>query len=464
MAKLTFLGATGTVTGSRYSLELANEKMLIDCGLFQGLKENRMKNWDPFPVNPSDFNRVVLTHAHIDHTGYLPRFCKDGFRGRVNSTNATFDFCKILLLDSAHLQEEDAYFANKQGFSKHDPALPLYTIRDAEWALAFFSPFNYGENIELDGGIRLKFRDAGHILGSSFVDIKTTDGTKQRKILFSGDLGRPGLPILHEPVQPYNVDYLVLESTYGNRLHDAISPHDELARVINESIKRGGVLIIPSFAVGRTQTILYEIRELEEMGKIPSIPVYVDSPMAIEAMEIFEDKISDLNLKSRIETIEGKRIIRPKNLTLVKTRNESKELNKIKERAIIISSSGMATGGRILHHLANRIYEPSNTILFIGYQAEGTRGKTILDGASTVRLHGQDFDVKAKIESITGYSGHADYNEILAWLMGFNRAPERIFITHGEPEASQALAEKIRSRFGWKVEVPAFGESVELDM
>lgn len=464
MEKLTFFGATGTVTGSRFLLELRGKKLLIDCGLFQGPKQNRLKNWEPFPVPPADVDKVLLTHAHIDHTGYLPRFCKAGFSGQIHCTHATYDLCRILLKDSAHLQEEDAYWANKKGFSKHKPALPLYTVKDAEKALTLFAPLHYGEDFYFSDNLRLKFKDAGHILGSSFIDIKTTNTKNPRKILFSGDIGRPKRQFLREPVQAFNVDYLILESTYGDRLHDDVSPEEELVKVIKDSIKRGGVLLIPSFAVGRTQTLLYIIRELEEQGKIPSLPVYVDSPMAIDATDIFRKRISDLNLSSRILTLKKIRIFHPKQLRLCESKEQSIAINQQKSRAIIISASGMATGGRILHHLRQRLPYPENTILFIGYQAEGTRGRTILEGKPHVKLHGKHIPIKANIENISGFSGHADYNEILAWLMGFNKPPEKTFITHGEAEASASLADKIRKQFGWNVVIPDFGDSFELNI
>ncbi|MCK6619074.1 MAG: MBL fold metallo-hydrolase [Calditrichaceae bacterium] len=464
MARLTFWGATGTVTGSRHLLELNGKKLLIDCGLFQGTKQNRLKNWDPFPVPPETIDGLLLTHAHIDHSGYIPRFCRDGFAGRIHCTYPTYDLCEILLRDSAHLQEEDAAWANKKGFSKHKPALPLYTVEDANNALAFFSPVYYGEDLFLDEGLRVKFKDAGHILGSAFVDIKLTNGKKERRIVFSGDIGRPERPLLRDPVQAFNVDYLILESTYGNRRHDNFVPYQDFVRVINESVERGGVLVIPSFAVGRTQTLLYVIRELEEQGQIPPLPIYIDSPMAIDATKIFEQRLADLDLTSRVQVLEGKKLFRPQRLHICKSQAESKAINQIGSRAIIISSSGMATGGRILHHLAQRLPHPQNTILFIGFQAEGTRGRALLEGSPTVKIHGQYVPVNAKVESISGFSGHADYNELLAWLMGFNKAPENIFLVHGEPEASQALAEKIRQQFGWKVTIPEHGQGFELGL
>lgn len=464
MARLTFYGATGIVTGSRFLLEIEDTTLLVDCGLFQGSKQDRLRNWEPFPARPGEIDRVLLTHAHLDHSGYLPRFCRDGFSGKIHCTYATADLCDILLRDSAHLQEEDAYWANKKGYSRHKPALPLYTVDDAEECLQSFDPAYYGEDLFIDHDLRVKFKDAGHLLGSSLVDLKRKTGPSAKKILFSGDLGQPAGPLLRDTVQAYNIDYLVLESTYGSRLHEDVSPFDELARVIRESAARGGVLVVPAFAIGRSQTLLYAIRELEEAGEIPQLPVYVDSPMAIDATKIFEKQISDLNLKTRAQTLEGTQILRPQDLHICRTKGQSIAINDIKSSAIIISASGMATGGRILHHLAGRLPDPQNTVLFVGHQAVGTRGRTMLEGKPTVKIHGREISVRAKIENIFGFSGHADYREICAWLMGFNRPPERTFIVHGEPESSAALAEHIRETFGWDVVVPEFGESFELDL
>jgi metallo-beta-lactamase family protein len=464
MAKLTFYGATGTTTGSRFLLELHEKKILIDCGMFQGPKANRLINWDEFPVPPAEIDRILLTHAHIDHTGYLPRLCKQGFSGPVHCTDATHDLCEILLKDSAHLQEEDAYWANKKGYSRHKPAQPLYTVKDAQKSLSFFAPLHYGEGFYIDDTARVKFKDAGHILGSALIDIKTGDDKQGRKVLFSGDIGRPDKQLLKDPVQVFSVDYLILESTYGDRLHDEISPVDELTRVINESVERGGVLVIPSFAVGRTQTLLYLIRELEEQGKIPSLPVYVDSPMAIDTTDIFRKRISDFDIASRVLTLKGVEIFHPRQLHLCETREQSKAINERQSEAIIISSSGMVTGGRILHHMVQRLPHPESTILFIGYQVSGTRGRTILEGQPSVKIHGRQIPIKARVEKISGFSGHADYNEILAWLLGFDRPPEKTFIVHGEPESSTALAERIRETLGWEVVIPEFAQSFEIEI
>ncbi len=463
MAKLAFLGAAGTVTGSRFLLETHGQKMLIDCGMFQGLKKNRLKNWDPFPVAPSEIDRVLLTHAHIDHSGYLPRLCKEGFAGKIHCTHATADLCDIMLRDSGFLQEEDAYWANKRKFSKHEPALPLYTVEDAEKSLTQFESVYYGEDLYLSEGLRIKFKDAGHILGSSIIDIKSTKGKKRTKIVFSGDLGRPGRPILRDPVQVFEVDYLVVESTYGDRLHGEKSPEEELARVINESVERGGMLVIPSFAVGRTQEILYCIRELEEQAKIPTLPIYVDSPMAINATEVFEKRKGDYDLEAKVLELNGKHILQPHNLNFCKDKEKSKQLHNKKGPGLIISASGMVEGGRILHHMMHRLPQSNNTILFIGYQAEGTRGRTLSEGKPSVKIHGQQVQVRAHVEIISGFSAHADYNETLAWLMGFNRPPLKTFIIHGEPDSSKALAKKIEGTLGWEVVIPEYNQEFSID-
>ncbi len=458
--KITFLGAAGTVTGSRFLLEIQGKKILIDCGLFQGLKANRLKNWESFPVAPSTIDAVALTHAHIDHSGYLPKLCREGFKGDIFCTHATYELCKILLPDSAYLQEEDARWANKKGFSKHKPALPLYNAEDAQRCLKHFKPFYYGDDILITDNTRIKLKDAGHILGSAFIDIKTTENGKTKRILFTGDLGSPRRSVMNDPVQAYEVDYLVLESTYGNRLHKTDdTPKDiELARIINECSSTGGMLIIPSFAVERAQEILFHITDLEYKKLIPPLPVFLDSPMAINATEVFEKMQNQYNLQTRVLVIEGKKILRPQNIKFTKDVNQAKKLHFVKGPGIIISASGMLEGGRILHHLKHRLPDPKNTLLFIGYQAEGTRGKAILNGQDEIKIHGGYVPVNAKVESIQGFSGHADYNEILAWLMGFNRPPEKTFIVHGESGASRSLSEKITKTFGWNVEIPKEGE------
>lgn len=461
-AQITFLGATGTVTGSRFLFETAGKKILVDCGLFQGLKSLRLRNWEPFPVSPSTIDEVLITHAHLDHCGYLPRLCTQGFRGVVRSTYATADLCSIILRDSAHLQEEDARWANKKGFSKHKPALPLYTKSDVERCLELLQPLHYGQDLMLEGGVRIKFKDAGHILGSSFIDIKFPADGGLRRVLFSGDIGAPDRPIVRDPTQVFEVDYLILESTYGNRRHSEGNPAGELARIVNETVHRGGMLIIPSFAVERAQELLFHLRTLEERHEVPVLPVYLDSPMAIEATEIFKKWKTLYDMQSLMLTIDGTDILKPRDLHIVKDAEDSKQLHGLSGPGIIISGSGMLEGGRILHHLQYRLPHPEHTVLFVGYQAEGTRGRAILNGKPSIKIHGQEVPVRARVESIDGFSGHADWREILAWLMGFNRPPRLTFLVHGEPEASQALAAKIEEVLGWKTIIPEFLQKVTL--
>ena len=463
MIKLTFLGATGTVTGSKYLLEADGKKFLIDCGMFQGLKELRLRNWEDFPVDPSSIDAVILTHAHIDHSGYLPKLVQMGFKGIVYATPATMDLCQIMLPDSAHLQEEDAKYANKKQFTKHKPAMPLYSQTDAQNALELFEPLPYGKKITLSDNVTLCYRDAGHILGSAFVDIRIMQENKEKRILFSGDLGRPAQPILRDPHTVFGTDYLVLESTYGDRLHGETDRKEDLAKVINDSYERGGVLVIPSFAVGRTQELLYTIRELENEKRIPIMPIFVDSPMAINATTVFMKNSQDHDMESKLAKLKGVDILKTTDLRFTRTAEQSKMINNIPGKAIIISASGMVTGGRILHHLFNRLANPNNTVLFIGYQAEGTRGRTILEGAESVKIHGQQVAVKAHIEQISGFSAHADYNEILAWLSSFNEAPRKIFIVHGEASQSVALSERIQTNFNWETAIPKYLESAELN-
>jgi metallo-beta-lactamase family protein len=463
MASLSFLGATGTVTGSRYLLEIDHQNFLIDCGMFQGLKELRLRNWDKFPVPPQEISAVILTHAHIDHSGYLPRLVKMGFQGPVYTTTATAELCEIMLLDSAHLQEEDARYANKKKFSKHDPALPLYDQDDARAALALLNPYPYGVELPLTKNAYMEFRDAGHILGSAFVSIHLTLKGEKRRILFSGDLGRPNQPILRDPHTIYDADYMIVESTYGDRLHGQEDIQATLARVVNDSIARGGVLIVPSFAVGRTQELLYTLRELEEKGSIPALPVFVDSPMAISVTEIFKKNSKDHDLTAKVLESSGKDILQTAHLEFCRERQRSQAINDIKDHAIIISASGMVTGGRIVHHLFHRLPNPKNTVLFIGYQAVGTRGRTILDGAEKVKMLGQHVTIKAHVENISGFSAHADYQEELAWLSTLNQPPRNVFIVHGEPEQSRAMAGRIRESYNWPVEIPEYLSKYELE-
>lgn len=489
MIKLQFLGACGTVTGSKYLLTVGNEnkfsRIMIDCGLFQGIKELRLRNWESCPSTPESCDAVVLTHAHVDHTGYLPRFVQQGFNGPIYATPSTVDLCKILLPDSAHLQEEEARYANKVGSSKHKPAKPLYTAADAKRALNLFNsiPFHVATKITKD--VSITFYNAGHILGSSMVEVKIENKSKANKkgedikILFSGDLGRYDAPILNDPENISLVHYLVLESTYGNRTHPSESREDSLARIIMEVLEKKGCLLIPSFAIGRTQEILYCINKLEEEDKIPPLPVYVDSPMAIDATKLFQQYRNEHDLEMKEYEKNGKSPFQAKNVRYLRSKEESQGLNTISLPAIIISANGMATGGRILHHLIHRLPDERNIVLFVGFQALGTRGRRMLEGEEVVKLFGEMVPIRAKIQQLTTFSAHADANEILRWLktssntsIGTPRgapsysstsySPSKVFITHGEPDASEALASRIKEELGWNTVVPKYLEEVEL--
>lgn len=464
ISTLQFMGAVETVTGSRHFLETRGKQLLIDCGLFQGRKENRLKNWDPFPIAPDSIDAVILTHAHIDHIGYLPRLVKDGYRGPIYATHPTVELADTLLRDTAKLQQEEAKWANKRGFSKHHPALPLYTEQDAERVLERLQGVSYGEAFTPVEGVRAKYRDMGHILGSAYLDLKTTDREDaQRKIVFSGDIGRPVDTILRPPSQPYNVDYLVMESTYGDRLHKPTDVRQQLANAINDSVERGGALMIPAFAVGRSQSLLYLLREMETENEIPTLPIFLDSPMALKALEAHQNHLRDLNLTCRAKSLAGTDIFSPRKLKLISHVNQSKALNALEGPAIIIAGSGMATGGRILHHMKQRLPDPSNTVLFVGYQAEGTRGRDLVEGKESIRMFGADIPVRAHIVSVDGFSGHADYNEMLAWLMAFNKPIKKAFLVHGEPDASEALGKRIQSEYGWNPILPKIGQRFEID-
>lgn len=463
MTKLHFLGAAGTVTGSRHLLETDAGRLLVDSGLFQGAKENRLLNWEPFPVKASSLEAVALTHAHVDHIGYLPKLVKEGFRGRIFGTSATLDLATILLRDTAHLQEEEARWANKKGYSRHSPALPLFTGRDAEAVFPLFAPVSYGEHFEPLPGVTGRYRDAGHILGSAMLELWREHGGKQRKIVFGGDLGRPLDPILRPPSQTYNVDYLVQESTYGDRLHSPGGVRENLLAVLQQAVDRGGPIIVPAFSVGRTQELLYLLREFKEQGSLPDIPVFVDSPMAIEALEVHRQHIRDLNLTCRRLHMEGNPLFNPGGLSLVRKVEESKKIVVGDGSRIVIAGSGMATGGRVLHHLFHQLPNPRATVLFVGYQAEGTRGRSLVDGQPAVKMFGQEVRVRAKIELIDGFSGHADAHEILAWLFAFNRPLKKVFLVHGEPSAAEQLGKRIKEEFGWPVTIPRMGQVFEID-
>lgn len=463
MANLQFLGASGTVTGSKFLLDVSGSRALIDCGLFQGLKELRLRNWDTLAVNPASITWVLLTHAHIDHTGYLPRLVRDGFKGPVYATSATADLLKLLLPDSARLQEEDAEYANRKGFSKHSPALPLYTEQDANAALKLVQKVSYEQDVRLNKFLAARFIPAGHILGSSFIEVQITEHDRDPlKVVFSGDLGRYDEPILNDPAPETEADYLLIESTYGDRLHDHTDPKDRLAEIINATAARGGKIIIPAFAVGRTQLLVYFLRELEDEGRIPVLPVAVDSPMGAETTRLYSKHTDehDFDMK-RIENL-NKNPLATRNFSLVQGRNGSKALKDQQGSAIIISASGMATGGRVVHHLAQWLPDRASSVIFVGYQAVGTRGRRLQDGEKQMKIHGEMVPVNAHIESIGSLSAHADCGEIMRWLGGFKRPPRRTFVVHGEVGSATALRDRIVRELGWDVVIPTYKEVVEL--
>lgn len=451
--QLQFLGATGTVTGSKYLLRHGEANLLIDCGLFQGLKQLRLRNWEPLPLPATDIDAIVLTHAHIDHSGYLPLLSRQGFKGKVYCSEATYDLCRILLPDSGHLQEEEAEYANRRGFSKHKPALPLYTQEDAERCLALFSPQKFGAEWEPLPGLRVRLDHSGHMLGSAFVHID--DG--QRSILFSGDIGRPNDLVLRPPVQVPGADVVVVESTYGNRQHDASDPLIQLGEVINRTAARDGVVVIPAFAVGRAQSLMYSLYLLKQRKIIPDLPAYLDSPMAKNATRIYHEHRAEHRLTP--EECDGMCHA----ATIVNKVEDSQALTRRRGPMVIISASGMATGGRVVHHLKAFAPDERNTILFAGFQAGGTRGAAILSGAPTVRIHGIDVPIRAEVASLPSLSAHADASEILTWMRGFERPPLQVYVTHGEPTAADAMRARIEHELGWPASVPDYLQTVDLD-
>jgi metallo-beta-lactamase family protein len=463
MASLTFLGAAGTVTGSKHLLEIDGVRVLVDCGLFQGLKKLRERNWGALEVPPESIHAVILTHAHLDHCGYLPRLVAGGFAGRIFCTSASADLCRIVLLDAAKLQEEDAEQANRRGYSKHAPALPLFTMADAARALGQLQPAGYERRLPVAPGIEVEFLNAGHLLGSAYASVRTNG----LHLLFGGDLGRYNRPVLPDPAPVEDADVLLVESTYGNREHPPDDNGEALAAIVRDTVERRGRLIVPSFAIGRVEEVLYWIKRLEDERRIPAMPVWVDSPMATEALVQYGRRLEELDPDMAIEN--GPRRHRKEvgafatdRMRIVASPQQSRELVQSRGPAIVISSSGMATGGRVLHHLAAMLPGPENTVMFVGFQAAGTRGRQLVDGAKTVRIHGADIPVQARIVHLDSMSAHADANEILRWLRGFKRPPSATFIVHGEPAASAALQQRIRTELGWNTDVPQHGQQAEL--
>jgi metallo-beta-lactamase family protein len=460
MPSITFHGAARTVTGSKYLLEANGQQVLIDCGLFQGLKELRLKNWDPTPFDVKSLDAVVLTHAHLDHVGYLPRIVKQGYKAPVYCTEATRELAQIILLDSAKCQESDAAYANKKGFSKHKPALPLYDGRDVEVTMKLFRNVPREEWFSPVDSIRMRFHDAGHLLGSNLIETEIQNGAAPLRVLFSGDVGRYDGPLYHDPAPPPVCDYLICESTYGDRDHPERSILDALEEVVKRAVERGGVMLMAAFAVGRAQQLIYLLQILKSQDRIPDLPIFLDSPMACDATAVYREHhedhdLSDAALDPAHPALAGRKVI------LSRTVAESKSINSTKGPSVIISSSGMMTGGRILHHLRQRLPDPRNTIIIGGYQAPGTRGRLLQDGKKFLKMFGFDVPVRAAIETVPGLSGHADRSGLLRWLSQLP-APRRTFLTHGEPQSSKALAEELQKTKQWDVHCPFLGEKIEL--
>jgi len=463
--KLSFLGAAKMVTGSSYLLEVGTKKILVDCGMFQGSKTITAHNQREFLYDPTTIDCVLLTHAHIDHSGLLPKLCTSGFKGQIYSTKVTNELCGIMLPDSAHIQEFDAEIANRKGQRAGKKRVePLYTIADAYACLTHFSPVEYDEIVTLFPNIKVCFKDAGHILGSAMVEVWVTEEEKTVKLLFSGDLGQPNQPIIKDPTFIDEADYIIVESTYGNRLHEDYDKEEKLASIINASVARGGNIIIPSFAVGRTQTMLYYLHNLLKAGKIPDMPVIIDSPLAISATDIFMHNTQDYDNEAMdMITKEHDNPLLMPQLRFTKTAEESRALNDLEEPAIIISASGMADAGRILHHLKHNLWRAQSSVLFIGYQAQGSLGRRLVEGAKRVKVLGEEISVKATVYSLDGFSAHADQAQLLQWLSYFKTKASNIFLVHGESEAAETFAELIKEKLAVSTYIPSYGDAAILD-
>jgi metallo-beta-lactamase family protein len=480
LAYIQFLGAAGTVTGSKYLVDTKCDfqsgsgadigfQMLIDCGMFQGAKEWRERNWQPLPIPAKGIDAVILTHAHLDHCGWIPRLVREGFRGPIYATSATIDLCGIILPDSGHLQEEDANFYNRHNKSKHHPALPLYTLAEAEASLQYFKPIEFDETVQLSPEISFRFARAAHILGSAMVELKLSTSGRSRRLLFSGDIGRvrksapaSGKVERSGPNEGETADVLVMESTYGNRQHPTDDPLPKLAEIIRRTVQRGGSVVVPAFAVERTQKFLFVLKQLIESGQLPRVPIYCDSPMAIKAVEVFLKHTEEFSDETRRLIRQYGSPLQWPGFTFAATADDSKKINANQFPSIIISSSGMVTGGRILHHLAQRLPDPRNTVIFIGFQAPGTRGFTIKSGAPEVRIFGETVAIRAEIAVLEQFSDHADTPELLEWLHTFSGRPEVTYLVHGEPSASSQLRDAMTKDLGWNVQVAEWMEKVEL--
>ncbi len=459
--RIEFHGGAGTVTGSRYLIEARGTRCLVDAGLFQGLKELRLLNWQPPSFEPGGVNALILTHAHIDHSGYLPKLVRDGFRGPIYCTEATAELAELMLLDAAHLQEEDAEFANRRGFSKHKPALPLYTVADAQQALRLLSPVAYGDWITLGDEFRARFANAGHILGSAHVEMEAPAEGRTLRIVFSGDLGRYAAPLHPDPRARPPCEVLIAESTYGDRRHDPTPPIEQLRKPFQQACARGGTILIPSFAVGRAQIVTLLLGDAMRDGLIPRVPIHIDSPMAVDATRIYAKHVGDENLDPDILQNGHSRLF-PEGIHFHRSVDESKRLNTLSGPRVIISASGMLTGGRVVHHLHRLLTDERNLIVLVGYQAAGTRGRALLEGRSTVRMHGEDVPVRARLLSLGGLSAHADCDELMRWIRGDGAAPAQVFVTHGEPASAESLAARIERELGVTAHLPRLGDVYEL--
>jgi metallo-beta-lactamase family protein len=459
---LAFHGGVGTVTGSRHLISVKDERLLVDCGMFQGSKHLRELNWKPTPFAPESVGHVLLTHAHIDHTGYLPRFGKDGFRGTILGTQGTCELARVLLLDSANLQEEDAEYANRKGFAKHKPALPLYTTQDVEHTLKLSHAISIHAWHEIADGIEARLHNAGHILGSAFAEVRVRRRGGDRTIVFSGDLGRYGAPLHRDPQSLPECDALVIESTYGDRKHNPAPMIDRIRRPFAQTLGRGGIILIPSFAVARVQLVTLMLRELMDSGDIPQVPIHIDSPMAVKVTEIYRRHIRSGELDEELSDEEWARMV-PGHVELHSTVDESKALNELEGPRIIISSSGMLTGGRVLHHLARLAPDPRNLVVLVGYQAAGTRGRYLLDGGRELRMHGRQVALRAELLTLAGLSAHADADELVRWVRTAPTPPKHVFVTHGEPESAAAFAARLVAELGVQAHVPKMGEIFDLD-
>lgn len=460
--RLTFLGATRMVTGSSYLLEVGEQKILIDCGMFQGSKAVTELNHRDFLYNPADIDCVLLTHAHIDHSGLLPKLCNAGFKGTIYATKVTKELCGIMLPDSAHIQEFDAEIANRKGQrAGKKPVVPLYTVDDAYRCLEHFAAVQYNTELTIGDHLTICFRDAGHILGSSFVEVVVKENGETTKLLFSGDLGQPNQPILKDPTVIESADYIIIESTYGDRLHEHYDKEEKLAEIINGCVERGGNVIIPSFAVGRTQALLYHLSQLSKAGRIPPIPVIIDSPLAISATDIFLHNTDDFDAEAQavFQQCDGATPLCLPQLRFTKTSEESKALNTLEEPAIIISASGMADAGRILHHLKHNLWRPESSVLFVGYQAQGSLGRRLIEGAKRVKILGEEISVKATIHNLDGFSAHADKEQLLHWLGQVKEKPANIFLVHGEVDMAEPLGEHIKAALGLSSYIPHFADT-----